>query len=86
MTRYVRPVYPIAAKRQRIQGIVRLRGVVTVRGDLRKLEVLEGNPIFVPAALRTIREPRLGWRLRERVQDQGPVAPRRRHRHLARID
>src|ERR1039457_6414991 len=51
MIRYVRPIYPKEAKRQHIQGIVKLRAVVSVRGDLRNIEVIEGDPVFVPAAL-----------------------------------
>jgi len=58
MIRFVRPVYPKEAKRQHIQGIVKLRAVVGVRGELRNLEVLEGDPVFLPAALRAVKK----WR------------------------
>jgi len=58
LIRYVRPVYPVKAKRQRVQGIVKLRVVVSVRGDLRNIEVLQGDPMLVPAALRAVRQ----WR------------------------
>jgi TonB family protein len=56
MIRYVRPMYPKEAKRRHIQGIVKLRAVVSVRGELRNIEVLEGDPIFVPAALRAAKK------------------------------
>jgi protein TonB len=56
MITYVRPIYPKKAKCQRIQGVVKLRATVSVRGDLRNIEVLEGDPIFVPAALRAAKK------------------------------
>jgi protein TonB len=58
MTRYVRPVYPKDAKRQHIQGIVRLHAAIGVKGELRNIEVLKGDPVFVPAALRAVKK----WR------------------------
>jgi protein TonB len=58
MDRYVRPIYPKAAKRQHIQGKVKLCAVVTVRGEVRDIEVLERDPMFVAAALRAVKR----WR------------------------
>jgi protein TonB len=58
MVRYARPIYPKEAKRQHIQGKVKLRAVITVTGELRNIEVLEGDPVFVPAALRAVKR----WR------------------------
>jgi protein TonB len=55
MIRFVRPVYPKEAKRRRIQGVVKLRAVVSLRGDLRNIEVLDGDPMFVPAARRAVK-------------------------------
>ena len=58
MTHYVRPIYPKEAKRRHISGVVRLRAVVTAKGDLRDIEVLQGDPILVTAALRAVKQ----WR------------------------
>jgi len=56
MISYVRPVYPKEAKRRHIQGVVKLRAVVTVKGERRNIGVLEGDPVFVPAALRAAKK------------------------------
>jgi protein TonB len=58
MVRYARPIYPKEAKRQHIQGKVKLRAVITVTGELRNIEVLEGDGVFVAAALRAVKK----WR------------------------
>lgn len=58
LIRYVRPVYPEEAKRQHIQGIVKLRVVISVKGEPRNIDVREGDPVFVPAALRAVKQ----WR------------------------
>jgi TonB family protein len=71
MIRYVRPMYPKEAKRRHIQGIVKLRAVVSVRGELRNIEVLEGDPIFVPAALRAAKK----WRFSPCLLNGDPVEP-----------
>ena len=55
---YVRPTYPKEAKRRHIQGTVKLRAVSSATGELRNLEVLDGDPILVPAALRAVKK----WR------------------------
>ena len=55
---YVRPAYPKEAKRRHIQGTVKLRAIVGASGKLRNTEVLEGDPMLVPAALRAVKE----WR------------------------
>ena len=71
MIRYVRPMYPKEAKRRHIQGIVKLRAVVSVRGELRNIEVLEGDPMFVPAALRAAKK----WRFGPCLLNGDPVEP-----------
>jgi len=55
---YVRPVYPKDAKRRHIRGTVKLRAVISVRGELRNIEVLKGDPMLVPAAQRAVKK----WR------------------------
>ena len=55
---YVRPVYPKHAKRRRIQGTVKLRAVISAKGELLNIEVLSGDPMLVPAAQRAVKQ----WR------------------------
>lgn len=55
LVHYVRPVYPKEAKLKHIQGTVRLRVVVGTSSDIGKIEVLKGDPILVPAALRAVK-------------------------------
>jgi protein TonB len=54
----VRPVYPREAKKKRIQGTVSFRAPVTKTGELRNIEVLKGDPLLIPAALKAVKQ----WR------------------------
>jgi len=58
LVHYVRPVYPQEAKKKRIQGMVMLRAVMTKSGWLCDFEVLQGDPLLVPAALSAAKQ----WR------------------------
>ena len=58
LVHYVRPVYPKGARRKRIQGTVTLRTVITKTGELRDIEVVNGDPLLVPAALNAAKQ----WR------------------------
>lgn len=51
-------MYPKEAKRQHIQGIVKLRVMISVKGEPRKIEVREGHPLLVPEALQAVKQ----WR------------------------
>lgn len=68
---YVRPIYPKGAKRQHIQGVVKLRAVISVKGEPRNIDVREGDPVFVPAALRAVKR----WRYSPCLLDGDPVEP-----------
>jgi protein TonB len=52
LVHYVRPVYPPQARKQRIEGTVRLKAVVTRTGDLRDITVLQGHPLLAREAVR----------------------------------
>jgi len=58
--RHVRPRYPSAAERKRIQGLVRIAFTVDTRGRVGKIEVLDSQPpgIFDEAAIASARR----WR------------------------
>ncbi len=64
-----RPVYPEEAKAKWIQGTVRLRAVITETGELRNIEVLEGDPLLVPAALTAVRQ----WRYAPCLMNSEPL-------------
>ena len=52
------PVYPPAAKKAGIQGIVVLRATIAMDGSVSNLEVLSGDPQLVKAALDAVQK----WR------------------------
>lgn len=58
LIRYVRPVYPREAKAKHVQGVVRLRILITKTGDICILQVVQGDSLLVPAALAAVRQ----WR------------------------
>ncbi len=66
---YVKPRYPKEAKRQRLQGTVRLRAVITKIGDLRDFQVLSGEPLLIPAALAAAKQ----WRYTPCLLNSEPV-------------
>ena len=52
----VEPVYPRLAVTARIQGTVRLMGVLGVDGRIRELQVLSGHPLLVNAAVEAVKQ------------------------------
>jgi TonB family protein len=50
-----RPVYPMEAKKARIQGVVRLDAVIAKDGTMLNLSVDSGHPLLVPAALEAVK-------------------------------
>jgi periplasmic protein TonB len=58
LLRHVRPIYPPEARKQRIEGTVKLRVVIGKTGAIQDVTVLDGPPIFIPESLRAVRQ----WR------------------------
>ncbi|MBI4910880.1 MAG: energy transducer TonB, partial [Acidobacteria bacterium] len=50
------PPYPPLAKAARIQGTVRLMGILSKEGRIIQLQVLSGHPLLVTAALDAVRQ------------------------------
>ena len=50
------PLYPAEAKQQHIQGVVRLSVVIDKDGKIKDLEVVEGHPLLVDAAVPAVRQ------------------------------
>ncbi|MCW5980467.1 MAG: energy transducer TonB [Bryobacteraceae bacterium] len=67
--RRVLPVYPPLARQARVAGVVRLLGIIAADGGVRELQVLEGHPLLVPAALDAVRQ----WRYRPTLLNGEPV-------------
>ena len=52
----VLPVYPPLARTMRISGKVHLIGIISKSGVIEKLDVLDGHPLLVRAALEAVRQ------------------------------
>jgi periplasmic protein TonB len=63
------PVYPIAARQARIQGIVKLMAIIGTDGKIKNLTIISGHPLLVQAALNAVRH----WVYRATVLDGVPV-------------
>lgn len=65
----VAPTYPIEAKQQGIQGVVRLQAVIARDGTIKELSVLSGHPMLTEAALAAVRQ----WRFQTTLLNGVPV-------------
>jgi len=54
----VEPIYPRIAVDSHLTGTVRLHALIDADGAVRQIDVVSGNPIFVPSAVAAIRQ----WR------------------------
>lgn len=52
----VMPVYPPLARAARVQGMVRLEGILGKDGRVRELRVISGHPLLIQAALDAVRQ------------------------------
>lgn len=71
LIRRVPPVYPPQAKTLRMEGKVVLDAMVTEDGSVRDLRVVQGQPVFVGAAMDAVKQ----WRYKPFVLD-GKIVPR----------
>ena len=60
MTHKIEPDYPELALAARIQGQVLLKAIVSKDGSIQELEVVSGNPMLAPVALKAVQL----WRYR----------------------
>ena len=61
----VPPVYPLEARKERIEGTVVLKTVVNDAGKVAGVRVIEGNPALAPAAMVAVKQ----WRYRPYVRN-----------------
>ena len=50
------PIYPPLARQARISGVVRLSVIIAADGTVRNIQVLNGHPLLVPAAIDAVRK------------------------------
>ena len=67
--RRILPVYPPLAKAARIQGLVRLEGIIARDGTIQQLRVVSGHPLLVQSALDAVRQ----WRYKPTHLNGDPV-------------
>ena len=65
----VPPVYPVAARQARIEGVVRLRVIIAKDGTVTQLQVVSGHPLLLQAALDAVRQ----WVYEPTLIDGRPV-------------
>ena len=67
--RRILPAYPALAKQARVQGTVRLLGVISKEGRIEKLQVISGHPLLVQAAVDALKQ----WTYRPTLLNGLPV-------------
>ena len=65
----VEPEYPTIAKRARVEGIVRLKAIISREGVIENLQVIDGHPLLVPSAMEAAKQ----WRYRPYMLNGNPV-------------
>jgi protein TonB len=65
----VQPVYPLEAKQQGIEGVVRLQAILGKDGKVENLELLGGDPTLAAAALDAVRQ----WQYQTTLLNGDPV-------------
>jgi protein TonB len=67
--RRVIPTYPSLAKQARVQGTVRLHGMISTEGRIEQLQVISGHPLLIPAAVEAVKQ----WLYRPTLLNGIPV-------------
>jgi protein TonB len=63
------PIYPPLAKQAKIQGDVLIDAVIDVNGQVVEMQVLNGHPMLINAALEALRR----WRYQPTILNEEPV-------------
>ena len=63
------PQYPPLAKQTRVQGTVRLTGIIAKDGTIQQLQLLSGHPLLAPVAMEAVRQ----WVYRPTILNGQPV-------------
>jgi protein TonB len=65
----IQPIYPLEARRVRLEGDVVLEAMVTVEGQVEDLKLISGNPVLAQAAMDAVRQ----WRYSPYLLNGKPV-------------
>jgi protein TonB len=65
----IEPVYPMIARRARVQGRVTLRAFISAQGTIESLQVIDGHPMLVSAAMDAVKQ----WRYKPYLLSGQPV-------------
>jgi protein TonB len=65
----VPPVYPVLAKKARVQGTVIMEATVTAEGTVDEIHVMSGNPLLIQAAIDCLKQ----WRYEPTYLNGEPV-------------
>ena len=63
------PIYPMIAKRARVQGTVTLRAIISTQGTIESLQVIDGHAMLVSAAVDAVKQ----WRYKPYMLSGQPV-------------
>lgn len=69
LVKRVQPVYPILARQNGIEGVVRLHAIISTDGSVAQLEVVSGQPLLVQASLDAVRQ----WKYKPTLLQGAPV-------------
>ena len=64
-----KPPYPTLAKAARVQGTVRITAIIGTDGTIRNLQLINGPPLLVKAALDAVKQ----WRYQATMLNGSPV-------------
>jgi protein TonB len=65
----VEPLYPTLPKQMGRSGRVELRAIIATDGSIQSLQVVSGDPLFIPSALQAVQQ----WRYRPTILNGQPV-------------
>ncbi len=65
----IEPLYPAIAQRAHIQGTVRLQAIISKQGTIENLQLIEGHPMLVQAAIDAVKQ----WKYRPYVLNGEPL-------------
>lgn len=69
LLRRVEPVFPALARQTRRSGRVELHALISTDGSVQELQVVSGDPLFIPSALQAVRQ----WHYRPTYLNGQPV-------------
>jgi len=65
----IEPKYPTIAVAARITGVVLLKAIISKEGTITELQVVNGHPVLIPAAIDAVKQ----WRYRPYLLNGEPV-------------